>query len=608
MRPSDHPVAGPHLCEVLAEVDRLHADLLDVVVDTSTIHPTHWLSARNLGHFLALRRRDRRPLQEALSELGLSSLGRCEPHVLSTVAAVHRALAALAGQPETAPPLPSAEEAPGHLGGRLLLERQTQDLLGPTPPTRWPRIMVTLPTEAATDPGFVSGLVDAGMDVARINCAHDDADAWEQMARHVRAAGAQAGRPVRIVMDLAGPKLRTTEIPDGPAVRKLRPERDPLGRVVQPEHVVITAGIDDTPDGSAGATIPVGAALFEGLVVGDVLVVEDARGARRPLDVVEVGSGRAVVAAPRTTYLTTGTVITRADGCSAEVGELPPAPGAVRLTNGQEIWLMAPGAPLPGDAAEGSVRVGCTLPEAISAARPGHRVFFDDGKIGGVIVDAARDGVLVRITRAGERGTQLRAEKGINLPDTHIPIPALTEVDREALIHVARLADAVALSFVRHPADVTALQGQLRHLRAEHLGIVLKIETLTAFQHLPEIVTAAMASEQIGIMIARGDLAVEVGYERLAEVQEEILWLCEAAHLPVIWATQVLDTLARTGQPSRAEITDAAMSERADCVMLNKGPHIGLAIGMLDDILHRMAGHQSKKRPLLRALRSWIRD
>ena len=103
-------------------------------------------------------------------------------------------------------------------------------------------------------------------------------------------------------------------------------------------------------------------------------------------------------------------------------------------------------------------------------------------------------------------------------------------------------------------------------------------------------------------MIARGDLAVECGYERLAEVQEEILWLCEAAHLPVIWATQVLENLAKTGQPSRAEITDAAMGERAECVMLNKGPHVVKAVQVLDDILRRMQFHQVKKTAMLRRL------
>ena len=103
-------------------------------------------------------------------------------------------------------------------------------------------------------------------------------------------------------------------------------------------------------------------------------------------------------------------------------------------------------------------------------------------------------------------------------------------------------------------------------------------------------------------MIARGDLAVECGYERLAEVQEEILWICEAAHLPVIWATQVLQSLAKKSQPSRAEITDAAMGERAECVMLNKGPHIVAAVCVLDNILRRMQAHQSKKSSRLRRL------
>jgi pyruvate kinase len=85
-------------------------------------------------------------------------------------------------------------------------------------------------------------------------------------------------------------------------------------------------------------------------------------------------------------------------------------------------------------------------------------------------------------------------------------------------------------------------------------------------------------------------------------LQEEILWVCEATHVPVIWATQVLENLAKEGMPSRAEITDAAMGERAECVMLNKGPHILEAVRVLDNILRRMEGHQSKKRPMLRRL------
>ena len=112
-----------------------------------------------------------------------------------------------------------------------------------------------------------------------------------------------------------------------------------------------------------------------------------------------------------------------------------------------------------------------------------------------------------------------------------------------------------------------------------------------------------MHTPRCGVMIARGDLAVECGYQRLAEAQEEILWLCEAAHVPVVWATQVLESLAKDGIPSRAEITDAAMAHRAECVMLNKGPEILSAVRVLDDILCRMQAHQDKKRSLMRELR-----
>ncbi len=91
-------------------------------------------------------------------------------------------------------------------------------------------------------------------------------------------------------------------------------------------------------------------------------------------------------------------------------------------------------------------------------------------------------------------------------------------------------------------------------------------------------------------------------------MQEEIRWIAEAAQLPVIWATQVLETLAQSGQPSRSEITDGTTGERSERVMLNKGPHVVEAIDVLDGILRRMQDHQHKKRSLLRRLRSWSPD
>jgi pyruvate kinase len=222
-----------------------------------------------------------------------------------------------------------------------------------------------------------------------------------------------------------------------------------------------------------------------------------------------------------------------------------------------------------------------------------------------MVIEAQFDHLLVEITKARAEGGRLRAEKGINLPDTDLNIDALTDTDRADLAFVAANADMVGFSFVRDAADVAALRQELDKYGPSRPGIVLKIETRKAFEHLPELLFEAMRDPSCGIMIARGDLAVEAGYERLAEVQEEILWIAEAAHVPVIWATQVLETLAQTGIPSRSEITDAAMGERAECVMLNKGPHTVEAVRVLDDILQRMETHQRKKRSLLRRLTAW---
>lgn len=210
--------------------------------------------------------------------------------------------------------------------------------------------------------------------------------------------------------------------------------------------------------------------------------------------------------------------------------------------------------------------------------------------------------MLVEITHAPSRGAKLRPGKGINLPDTDLPVPALSEKDLRDLKALAPHIDLVGLSFVRRAEDVIALHDALAKLGAERLGTVLKIETRSGFQNLPTILMAGLAHAPFGIMVARGDLAVEIGFERLAEVQEEILWLCEAAHVPVIWATQVLESMAKRGQPSRAEVSDAAFGVRSECVMLNKGPHIVATTTFLGGVLARMSGHHSKRRPMMRRL------
>ena len=249
--------------------------------------------------------------------------------------------------------------------------------------------------------------------------------------------------------------------------------------------------------------------------------------------------------------------------------------------------------------------IGCSLPQAFRDVSPGDRVLIDDGKITGRV--DANDGERITLTviGAGPSGAKLKAEKGVNFPDTYLDLPALTEEDRSHLPFAAAHADVVNMSFVRSAEDVAQLIDALEAEDAQDVEISLKIETVEAFERLPAMLLEAMRWDGVGVMIARGDLAVEAGFERMAELQEEILWLCEAAHVPAIWATQVLESLAKDGLPSRAEITDAAMAQRAEAAMLNKGPYIVEAVEALSDILERMAGHADKKRDMLRRLRSW---
>lgn len=579
-----------------------HLDNLDSAYRTS---------ARNFAHYLRLRQSDRRPLQESLARVGLSSLGRAESHVLANLDKVLGILHRMTGKPWH-PPL--EDEPVGMNGSRKLLERHTDELLGAPPAERAVRIMVTLPTEAASDFGLIRGLVQSGMDIARINCAHDGPDEWRAMAANVRRAAKTERRPVRILMDVGGPKLRTGAMPAGAPVLKLRPLRDEFGQVVTPCLVGLRASGTSLPVAGATAHVGVDAAWLEQVKPGDHLDLTDARGAQRSLRVVQREDASVLAECTRTAYLVPETRLKRrrkgARPRSSSVFDLPCSEGSLQLMRGGVLRLTRDANHMPVFKSKKKQQhpvpaVACTLPEIFRNVCVGERIWFDDGRIGGVIRRVEKDWLEVEITHARDGGEKLAGDKGINLPDSQLKLPALTRKDIDDLAVVAQEADLVGLSFVQHASDIATLRAGLRELGKPDLGIVLKIETRRAFENLPQLLFAAMASKAAGIMIARGDLAVECGYERLAEIQEEILWAAEAAHMPVIWATQVLETLAKTGFPSRAEITDAAMGERAECVMLNKGPHITEAMRTLDDILRRMQAHQAKKRSLLRALRAW---
>lgn len=604
---------------LLQELEALQQELITAEHESAgileSIDVRHKSSAANLIHYLSLRRRDARPLQKKLAAAGLSSMGRAEAHVLSNLNAIIVLLQHALGK--QVQELSSTLITPS-VSGAALLESNTNNLLSDPPANRWVRIMVTLPTESASNYQLIKDMLLAGMDCARINCAHDNAVLWSRMIAHIKQASRETGRHCRILMDLAGPKLRTGQISLGAGVIKWRPHRDVYGNLIAPARIWLHPENESpTYPAQVDACLPVKNDWLQQLAPQDKVEFMDARGASRTLQVIEkVGAGF-WAECNKTAYIKPGIKLNRvrkpvskkpALMSACEVGVLPRIPEIIRLKRGDHLLLtreQIPGRPAQLDA-EGHIlypaSIACSIPEIFTSVQPGERILFDDGRIGGVIRKVNIDSLLIEITQARDTGEKLLVDKGINLPDTQLEIGGLTARDIEHLTFIARHADIVGLSFVHSPADIELLQDHLNLLGGQNLGIMIKIETRAAFEQLPGLLLALLRWPAVGVMIARGDLAVECGYERLAEMQEEILWLSEAAHVPVIWATQVLETLAKSGKPSRAEVTDAAMSERAECVMLNKGPHIMRAIQMLDNILQRMQAHQRKKSALLRRL------
>jgi len=564
-------------------------------------------SAVNLTHYLCLRRHDLRQLQRRLASLGLSSLGRSEGHVLATLNSVIAALGRMTGRSFVSPTSdnPSIE----YFSSRSLLETRTQALFGPKPANRNVRVMVTMPSEGARDGNLIKELLEHGMNCMRINCAHDHPQSWALMIENLARARRDLGLECKVQMDLGGPKLRTGTLPPFGRLLSWHPERDIKGKLVRPAHVLLTTPDKYGPPQNEDARMFMPADFLSQLANGDSLDFTDNRGARRQLKVLKHDAAGVMCEAERTAYVSEGISFQVASkALCACVSGLPEVVQPIVLLVGHELVLtrdQSPGCGALRDehgALISPARIACTLPEIFPALKPGERVWLDDGKIGGVIEAGSSEEIRVRISHARAKGSRLLPDKGINLPDSTFQIAALTGKDREDLRFVGKHADLVGLSFVNSSADILDFHNELRSLGAPDLGYILKIETRMAFEKLPELLMSALIGKSAGIMIARGDLAVEMGFERLAEVQEEILWMCEAAHVPVIWATQVLESMAKKGIPSRAEITDAAMSERAECVMLNKGPHIVAVMRALNSILSRMQDHQDKKMALLRPL------
>lgn len=597
----DHQVG-----EIIQKANELEIKYL---AEISAVQPMHKKSAKNLVHYLAFRSFDIDILQGKLREIGLPSLTHIEGHVMESLLSVKTIINHLQGKQVM-------EHKRGVVTSKLskkLLDKNTKLLFGFKSKKRRTRIMVTLPSTASEDPKFIKRMLRAGMNSARINCAHDTPEVWKKMIDRLEGAKLALKKNCKVMMDLGGPKLRTGSMEEGPKVMHIRPVRDDLGKVISPAHIWIAPPDILPPGEKADAILPINELLFSKIKRKDSILFTDSRGKKCEI-VIEKKEGLGKWGlCNQSAYVTTGTEMElhRKKKSGKEViyvGEILPLEQALLLRSGDVLILTRESTPGKnavyndvGKLIKPAI-ISCTLPEVFNYIKKGEPIFFDDGKIEGRIEEVNIDYVKVKITHAKDQGSKLKADKGINLPDSNLPISGLTEKDIKDMEFVVEYADAVNFSFVNDTSDVERLLDLMEELD-KNVGVILKIETKKGFKNLPKILLKSMQTYPIGVMIARGDLAIETGWNNFATIQEEILRICEAAHIPDIWATQVLENMAKKGVPSRAEITDASMAQRAECVMLNKGYYIEKAVKLLDKILIKMQKYQKKKETILPRLK-----
>lgn len=315
--------------------------------------------------------------------------------------------------------------------------------------TRRTRILATL-GPATSDPGVLNEVIQAGADAVRLNFSHGDADVHAAACRAARAEAVRLGRPLTVLQDLGGPKIRT-------------------GRLRQP--IVLAAG--DTLR----------------IVLGD-------------------GEGE---------------------------------PGMVT----------------------------CAFAPLFTSVSAGQRLLIDDGRLDVVATEVRPGEIVTRVLAGGV----LDSRKGIHVPGSVVQTPALMPKDRDDLrAGVAMGVDMVALSFVQSPDDVVEARAAARDAGAPGLPIVAKIERPLAVERIHEIVDVSDA-----VMVARGDLGIELPLETVPAVQKHVIQAARRRGIPVILATEVLESMRVSPRPTRAEVTDAAhaVDEGVDAIMLSGETAVG---------------------------------
>ncbi len=318
---------------------------------------------------------------------------------------------------------------------------------------------------ASANPEMIRVLMRKGLDVARLNCSHSSHEELTRMVKLVRDASEELNRPVAILLDLQGPKIRIGAFPGGPVV-------------VNPGDKITITPDEDEP-------------------------------------------------------------------CTA-------------------------------------TRLSTTYQELPKDVKTGDRVLLDDGNVELRVLSSDGREVLTEVVFGGK----LSNYKGMNLPGVKTSVPSLTDKDKADLLHGLELnVDYIALSFVRQPSDIRDVQ-QLIHTHLKNIPVIAKIEKPEALKNIDDIIAVAD-----GIMVARGDMAVEISPQMVPSAQKMIIHKCNAAGLPVILATQMLESMIDHVRPTRAEASDVANAvfDGADALMLSaetaSGKYPAQTIQIMTDII-----------------------
>ena len=252
------------------------------------------------------------------------------------------------------------------------------------------------------------------------------------------------------------------------------------------------------------------------------------------------------------------------DLCGPKIRTGPMQDGAIRLLTGEVLVIQA-------EPVEGTVdRISTITPDILADLKVGDPVLLDDGLLELRVLKEGADEVHCEVIVGGT----LKSSKGINLPHTALSLPSITEKDWQDLDWgLDHSIDYVALSFVRSAEDIWRIKKYIKASGKRNLKVVAKIEKPEAVQNIREIIEVADA-----IMIARGDMGVELPAARVPRIQERIIQLCWEMNTPVITATQMLDSMTTNARPTRAEVTDVSMAikEGTDAVMLSQETATGI--------------------------------